>query len=203
MDANKFWEIADRTLNFSGDTKRIYQVLVETLSLMEVSEIAHWHEISNLYLICSFKEKLWGAARIMCYGYSVETFDHFLGWLVAQGKDTFLAALKEPDSLADVEAVKEYAKAMKMTQGCPDLGVHLHFRTIVDAALEAYDKKAESNGNLPELNQFALPKETMRAIVSEIEYAKDIDAVWYTDEKGVFDLENLLPRLYKLFGTYV
>lgn len=203
MDANKFWEIANCTLNVPGDTKHIYQVLVETLSLMEISEISHWYQIANLYRICSFKEKLWGAARIMCYGYSDVVFDYFLGWLVTQGKDVFLAALKEPDSLADVEAVKEYATKMKDRQSIANLGEHLRFETIVDAAIEAYQKKTESSDDLLKLKQYALPKETLCAIVSEIEYAKDIDAVWYTHEKGVFGLETLLPRLYKLFGSYV
>jgi len=203
MDTNQFWQITQSTLNTTNDSNSKHQALVETLSLMEVMDISHWYQIANLYRICSFKEKLWGAARILCYGYSDGVFDYFLGWLVAQGKEVFLSALKEPDSLADVEAIKEYAKTMKMGRGYSNLGEHLHFETIVDAAIEAYQKKTESNKDLLELKEYALPNTTILAIKSEIKYAKDIDAVWYTHEKGVFGLENLLPRLYKLFGSYV
>lgn len=205
MNAKQFWKIVQSILNTTGDSKSKHQALVETLSLMEVEEISHWYQIANLYRVCSSKEKLWGAARIMCYGYSVEVFDYFLGWLVAQGKEVLLAALKEPDSLADNEAVKKYAKALKMRQYSPSLGEgeYLHFETIVDAAIEAYHKKTQSSDDLLELKRYALSKDAILAIVSEIEYAKDIDAVWYSHEKGVFGLENLLPRLYELFGIYV
>lgn len=203
MDVNQFWAIIKVTLNTTGDSKSKHRALVKTLSGLEVVEISHWYQIANLYRICSLKEKLWGAARIMCYGYSDVVFDYFLGWLVAQGKDVLLAALKEPDSLADVEAVKEYAEAMKDRRCIPDLGENLHFETIVDAAIEAYQIKTESSDDLLKLTQYALPKETISAITSEIEYAKDIDAIWYTHEKGVFGLEKLLPRLYRLFGSYV
>lgn len=110
MDANQFWEIIRNTLDTSSDHEKKYQTLVETLARLEVSELVQWCQIASLYRNYSFKEKLWGAARLLCYGYSEEAFDHFLGWLVEQGKEIFLNALKEPDSLADVAAVREYAQ---------------------------------------------------------------------------------------------
>ena len=38
----------------------------------------------------------------MCDGYTDDDFTDFRGWLIAQGRDVYMAALKDADSLADV-----------------------------------------------------------------------------------------------------
>ena len=50
----------------------------------------------------SYTWPLWGVAFIMKGGCSDDAFVSFRGWLVAQGKTTFEAAVKDPQSIGDV-----------------------------------------------------------------------------------------------------
>ncbi len=58
---------------------------------------------------------------IMMNGCSDDSFDYFRGWLIAQGKDVYHAALRDPDSLVDVEAVKLFAQEVKESGGMTPL----------------------------------------------------------------------------------
>jgi Protein of unknown function (DUF4240) len=49
----------------------------------------------------SYRAHLWGAAFIMNGGASDDGFDYFRGWLIAQGRAVYTAALADPDSLVD------------------------------------------------------------------------------------------------------
>jgi hypothetical protein len=51
----------------------------------------------------SYDARLWLAAVTLINGCGDDTFTDFRDWLIAQGKARFEAALKDPDSLADLE----------------------------------------------------------------------------------------------------
>lgn len=55
----------------------------------------------------SYQVDLWGAAYLINGGCSDDGFEYFRGWLMAQGRDVFERAVADPDSLADVPAVRE------------------------------------------------------------------------------------------------
>lgn len=139
-------------------------------------------------------------------GYSKEVFDSFCGWLILQGKKIYLEVLKEPDSLAELEVVKEYSKRLSLwnsmtTEQFPKLGVYISSESISQAAVQAYQEKTESQTSFEEmLLEFPLATEEINTIKSEFIYAIDIYIEWYTDEVGEFGLDKLVPRLYKLFN---
>ena len=61
--------------------------------------------IMDGYMSLSYQYGLWTAASLMCEnGCSEDSFIDFRAWLIAQGEEVYLAALADPDSLADVEA---------------------------------------------------------------------------------------------------
>lgn len=61
--------------------------------------------IMDGYMSLSYQYGLWTAASLMCEnGCSDDGFIDFRAWLIAQGEEIYLAALADPDSLADVEA---------------------------------------------------------------------------------------------------
>jgi hypothetical protein len=60
-----------------------------------------WLEL-ELLLSDAYRQDLWGAAYLINGGASDDGFDYFRGWLLAQGRETWEAALADPDSLADV-----------------------------------------------------------------------------------------------------
>lgn len=56
------------------------------------------------YKDLAFRYGLWDAAKIFRVdGCSDDSFSYFRSWLIVQGKDVYMAALADPDSLADVE----------------------------------------------------------------------------------------------------
>lgn len=71
---------------------------------MQPEQAHHFHDILHGYQDLAYKYGLWNAASIMCNGCSDDGFIDFRSWLIAQGRDVYLAALKDPDSLADVPA---------------------------------------------------------------------------------------------------
>jgi hypothetical protein len=50
----------------------------------------------------SYRWDLWGAAFVINGGCSDDGFDYFRGWLMFQGRDVWEAALRDPESLAEV-----------------------------------------------------------------------------------------------------
>lgn len=63
--------------------------------------IVAFEEHTSALLAASYSWALWGAAYLINGGCSDDGFDYFRGWLLAQGRAVFEAALANPDSLAD------------------------------------------------------------------------------------------------------
>ena len=56
----------------------------------------------DAYKDLAFRYGLWDAAKIFRVdGCSDDSFSYFRSWLIVQGKDVYMAALADPDSLAD------------------------------------------------------------------------------------------------------
>ena len=77
--------------------------LVERLLSMGPEQTLNFHSILHGYMELADKYGLWNAATLIhedgCY---VDGFEDFRAWLIFQGRETYLAALRDPDSLADV-----------------------------------------------------------------------------------------------------
>ena len=80
------------------------------MPVTEINKDTFWELISQAKENCgqdqdlAYQYGLWNAASIMCNGCSDDGFIDFRGWLIAQGRDIYFGALKDPDSLADVPA---------------------------------------------------------------------------------------------------
>jgi hypothetical protein len=79
-------------------------------------------------MVASGKEDLWAAAYLINGGCSDDGFDHFRGWLIANGRDVLAGAVREPDSLADLSSVKSAA----------DSGAVFEAEAVLSIAAEAY-----------------------------------------------------------------
>ncbi len=63
----------------------------------------NFHSITHGYLELADKYGLWNAAILLQEDdYNNCGFEDFRAWLIYQGKETYLAALRDPDSLADL-----------------------------------------------------------------------------------------------------
>lgn len=103
---NTFWRLLAQAKGVYGqDQKAVAYWLTERLLSMGPEQALNFHSITHGYMELADKYGLWNAAILMredgCYS---DGFEDFRAWLIFQGKDTYLAALKDPDSLADVPA---------------------------------------------------------------------------------------------------
>ncbi len=106
INKDTFWELMAEGKAVCGpDLVSEDDWLKEQLQAMGPGEALRFHHIAQSYMHLSNKYGLWSAARLMseCCIDTDSSFSDFQGWLIAQGKEVYLAALKDPDSLAAVE----------------------------------------------------------------------------------------------------
>lgn len=105
MDPDAFWDlIAGAKRECGQDMDASLQWLTERLTALGPQQAQDFHDILHGYKHLAYKYGLWTAATLMCgNGCSDDGFMDFRAWLIAQGKEVYLTALADPDSLADVE----------------------------------------------------------------------------------------------------
>ncbi len=103
VNKNTFWTLIHEAKRLWGqDLDGSVQWLENQLLMMGPEQARNFNNIVYGYQALSHKYGLWSAASVMLNGCSDDSFLDFQCWLIAQGRDVFLAALKDPDSLADV-----------------------------------------------------------------------------------------------------
>ena len=187
MNTQQFWAIIDEARErAAGSCDAMLEPLVEGLSALDVGDLMRWQQIFDEYQRLSYKNKLWAAAYVIMGGCSDDSFDYFRAWLTAQGKDVYLSALRDPDTLAAVNTCRG----------------DVSFEMMLGAAADAYSKKNDENHDLDrfydELDKHNLTETEKAEIAAQIEYAKDIDDEW--DDEDEDHLAKWLPRLSEIFS---
>lgn len=103
MNHAGFWKTIEEARNKSASLVELPAQLVEYLSWQEESEIVEFAMCFGECLHESFDAKLWLAAVVIIGGCGDDKFFDFRCWLIAQGQERFEAAIRNPDSLADIE----------------------------------------------------------------------------------------------------
>lgn len=99
INQDTFWELIERSKNQPRDPERW---LRDQLTAMGEKQAMMFGVIADAYATLADEYGLWTAATVIdesCY--SEKEFRSFRMWLVGQGKDVYMAALADPDSLAD------------------------------------------------------------------------------------------------------
>lgn len=105
MSTDAFWSlIAEMKKEYGQDMDASLQWLTGQLTARGPQQAQDFHDILHGYQHLAYQYGLWTAASLMCDGCSDDGFIDFRAWLIAQGKEVYLAALADPDSLADAEA---------------------------------------------------------------------------------------------------
>ncbi len=99
VNKDTFWTlIAQAKEHTSGPSEWLMEQLVD----MGPEQAKKFDDIANAYIGLAYQYGLWTAASVIDRGGCTDDgFLDFRTWLVAQGKDVYMAALKDPDSLAD------------------------------------------------------------------------------------------------------
>jgi hypothetical protein len=102
LGEKRFWDIIARACPPDGSSDEWFSALRQELLQLSPDEIVHfdWLFQSRLGEACTID--LWGAAYLINGGASDDGFYYFRSWLVGMGQRVYRAALKDPDSLADV-----------------------------------------------------------------------------------------------------
>lgn len=100
MNKTEFWKIIDQSYQTSkGKQDNQLVALSASLSGLSESNLIKFDDIYRDQLDKSYHWDLWAAAFIINGGCSDDGFDYFRDWLISLGRDTFEAALKDPQTL--------------------------------------------------------------------------------------------------------
>src|SRR5215471_8070606 len=107
MDTHLFWKLIQQTKRAShGEIAQQMEFLTQRLEQLSADDIIAFEQLLIQFMDESYRADLWGAAYLINGGCSDDGFDYFRGWLVAQGRREWEAALAHPDSLAEHPEVR-------------------------------------------------------------------------------------------------
>ncbi|WP_225755288.1 DUF4240 domain-containing protein [Actinotalea sp. Marseille-Q4924] len=172
MNPTELWDFVETArdeVEDPTDTDAVVEALAAQLAERGPEDVLAFDAALSHLLADSYTTDLWAAAYLVNGGASDDGFDYFRGWLVAQGRDTFESAVGEPDSLADVPAVRAAMAA----------GEELESEAMLAVAWDVYESL--TGDELPDTDRAALPQ---------------LEAMWDFDDEH--EMRVRLPRLAAL-----
>ncbi len=101
MTENEFWKLIGKHVIRQSNGGIDARPLAKVLDTRPPEEILSFQRHMSKHFAESYTWRLWGAAHLIQDGAPDDTFDYFRSWLIGCGRDVFLAAMDDPDSLAD------------------------------------------------------------------------------------------------------
>ena len=105
MSKDAFWALIQEAKTACGqDLNAMEYYLQEQHVSMGPAAAKNFHDILQTYEELADLYGLWDAVSVIKeYGCSDDGFIDFRAWLIAQGKEVYMNALRDPDTLADIE----------------------------------------------------------------------------------------------------
>jgi hypothetical protein len=108
VDQDEFWRLVEAAGEAARwDAEGVADDLVCRLRELPVAELVAFDAVQRRLLAASYRWDLWGAALVVNGGCTPAGFEAFRGWLIAQGRGVFEAALGDPDGLAGHPPVRD------------------------------------------------------------------------------------------------
>ncbi|MFI6469240.1 DUF4240 domain-containing protein [Streptomyces sp. NPDC050516] len=175
MDTAELWQLiedARAQVPHGGDAEAVAARASALLAERPAGEIRAAQQVLWDLMARSYTAPLWAAAYTVNGGCSDDGFDYFRGWLIAQGREAYEAAVADPDSLAGLAAVREAAVTWEELECEPVLAI-------------AWDAHLKATGE-------ELPGDCFT-----IDYP-DLDAAWGFDFDDAAEMARRLPRIAAL-----
>ncbi|MEU4692389.1 DUF4240 domain-containing protein [Actinoplanes sp. NPDC023714] len=102
-----FWDIVERARLSADDPDDVARHTVALLTTMPAAEVAALRRPLHDLMASSYRWDLWQAAYLINGGCSDDGFEYFRGWLIAQGRDVYERAVRDPDSLSGLPVIRE------------------------------------------------------------------------------------------------
>lgn len=184
MNKDQFWKIID-TVNASAthadEESRLCRV-EEALLGYSLEDIMDWYLIMEEYRNAAYRNDLWAVSAALDARYLDEGFSDFRSWLISRGKEVYMNAMQDPDSLAMV----------------PRDGEDIKFKRFGFAAYYAYEAKlfrvdpGRQEDLFSALKTHTLDEQTIEEIRAELPQRQDIRSDW-----SEWMLPKLFPGVYK------
>jgi hypothetical protein len=100
MDWKPFWKVIEDA--YRPDAIEHFEAVMDRLGQLKWFEVVEFQAKFDEAVASANTIALWGAAHVINGGCSDDGFRDFRVWLVARGRHPYEAALRNPDSLADV-----------------------------------------------------------------------------------------------------
>jgi hypothetical protein len=176
MDIEEFWTLIDTAragVDDPSDGEAVAARATELLGERDAEEIVGAQRALWRLLAESYRDPLWAAAYTVNGGCSDDGFDYFRGWLIVQGRAVFERAVADPDSLAELAAVRTAATE----------GAELECEDTLNIAWNAH--LAATGADLP-------------ADGFRVDWPAD-DSDWDFDYDDAAEMTRHLPRLAALY----
>lgn len=173
MSKEGFWNLIAEVNDACGQDQDKYMDMLKARLKEQGPEYAQdFHDAVHAYEDLAYKYGLWSAVRLMGHA-TDDGFTDFRAWLISQGKEAYFAALKEPDTLADLDPGDGYWFESFAYAG--------YYALKELTGEDAFDNMSEITGEMIE-----------EALKADIEYGEGIN---YPYE--AYDLPNYFPRLFQ------
>ena len=180
LNKDDFWKLIQEAHTSKDQTDdEFLDTLQAALVKLGADNILRFQEIMNEYENLAYVPGLWEAANVIQDGCSDDGFTDFRAWLMAQGKDIYLAALADPDSLAELDLSCDRNTSRSILCRLERF-FYVPYHVYQDLGRNDIYRDART-----------LPEDIVRDIRSEIHYAPGIETPKRTSE----ELEAALPRL--------
>jgi hypothetical protein len=105
MNKDTFWEIIAEVNSETdqNDQTAILKATEKKLLALSSADIADWHSVQKMYMDLAYRNDLWAACAATHSHCTIEGFIDFRAWLISRGKDAYINALSDPDSLASLD----------------------------------------------------------------------------------------------------
>lgn len=203
MTCDTFWKIIDEVNSEVNHNDRASILNLTEKKLMQLTDndIVEWHNIKGLYMDLAYRNILWAACAATHSHYTDDGFIDFRAWLISQGKNIYMKALNDPDSLSEIDLPKGTANfelygyvacdayAKKKAMECDGLTSGQINASSISELCQKYDVYDVAD-------RHPLSKETVDAIMSKIELMPDIEPDW-----DASDLPEMFPRLHQKYNV--
>lgn len=216
MDRETFWNVIDAVNSRvdGGDQEAILEATQKKLLEFSVADIARWHEIKGVYMELAYRNDLWAACAATGTHCSDDGFMDFRSWLISQGRDVYMQALQDPDSLAEVEIPKEGAdfeaygyvalNAYGQKKEIETKGLASVLKDYLawigregQTSAESYLRTLEYRNDIyQEIDAHPLGTEEKEKILEEVDLRPDISSCWSMEM-----LPQIMPRLCWKYNT--
>jgi hypothetical protein len=106
MEIERFWQVVESARQTGGeDPDARVDALRSELSGMVPAELQSFQNHYDQLIGRAYRWDLWGAAYVINGGCSDDGFRYFRDWLISEGRETYEAALLDPESLAALPKV--------------------------------------------------------------------------------------------------